>query len=88
MCEAIHELCSRLLNSSLATKLRLLNPGVSFTLCPSKEGRVTSVDEIFARCFSVAVVTRYCMGDTHSQELERLRDNFLNRNSTKYLYQP
>lgn len=86
--EAIHELCHTLLHSSLFTELRLLNPAVSFTFCPSQEGRLNDLDKVFARCFSTAVVTRYCVGDTHSRELERMRDDFLNRNNTKYLYAP
>ncbi|OCK98866.1 uncharacterized protein K441DRAFT_653219 [Cenococcum geophilum 1.58] len=86
--DAIHELCSRLLHSALSTKLRLLNPVVTFTFCPSREGTQNELDKTFARCFSTAIVTRYCVGDTLSKELERLRDDFLNRNSTKFLYQP
>ncbi|OCL05857.1 hypothetical protein AOQ84DRAFT_390583 [Glonium stellatum] len=86
--DAIHELCNRLLHSALSTKLRLLNPTVTFTFCPSREGTQNELDMTFARCLSTAIVTRYCVGDTLSKELERMRDDFLNRNSTKYLYQP
>lgn len=59
-----------------------------FTFCPSKEGAVSEVDNLFACCFSVAVVTQYCVDGTQSEEMERLKGDFMNRNLTKYLHMP
>jgi hypothetical protein len=61
---------------------------VPFTFCPSKEGEVSIVDNLFARCFSVAVVKQYCVEGTQSEEMERLKGDFVNRNLTKYLHMP
>ena len=59
-----------------------------FTFCPSQEGVVSVVDNQFARCFSVAVVTQYCVDGTQSEEMERMKSEVQNRNLTKYLHTP
>ena len=85
---ALHDLCGHLLRSDLAARLRLENPAVPFTFCPSKEGVVSVVDNMFARCFSVAVVTQYCVDGTQSEEMERIKSEVQNRHLIKHLHTP
>ena len=84
----LYELCTRLLKTSLSVELQLLDRIDSFTVSPTQEVILDTIDRGFARHFSIAIVETYCMGDTLSQELETMQEDFLSKNTTKYLHQP
>ena len=88
-CAALDDLCKMLLISDLPSNLRGVYPDMAFAFCPSREGTVNSNDYLFAQYFCKTVVEYLCIGDGKvSKKMEAMRDNFMSRNSTKFIHHP
>lgn len=85
----VDRLCRALLATDLASNLRALDPSISYTFCPSREGEVKPCDEIFVQYFCKTIVEYFCIGENRqSRKLEDKKNDFLFRNNTKYIHQP